>query len=87
MWAAAMSKADKTITKVLCGNADANIPFGDACALLQRLGFGLRIRGSHHISTRAGVEVLIDLQPRQGKCKPYRVRQVREVFIKFNISL
>lgn len=82
-----MSKPAKTFAKVLSGGSDASIRFEDACALLVRLGFGKRIRGSHHIFTRAGIETLIDLQPLHGKCKPYQVRQIREVLIKFNISL
>jgi hypothetical protein len=34
-----MSKITKTLEKLLRGNADANIPFGDLCALLLYLGF------------------------------------------------
>ena len=82
-----MSKPTKTLAKILSGDSDAGIRFEEMCALLVRLDFGKRIRGSHHIFTRAGIETLIDLQPRQGKCKPYQVRQVREVLIKFNIAL
>ena len=82
-----MSKPAKTLAKILSSDSDANIRFDDVCGLLDRLEFKMRISGSHHIFTRPGIETLIDLQPRQGKCKPYQVRQVREVFIKFNISL
>ena len=82
-----MSKADKTLEKILSATADANIRFDDVLSLLPRLGFRLRIRGSHHIFTRPGVEVLIDLQPVHGKCKAYQVRQIRDVLIKFNIAL
>ena len=82
-----MSKADKTFEKILSATADANVRFDDVLSLMPRLGFRLRIRGSHHIFTRPGVEVLIDLQPVHGKCKPYQVRQIRDVLIKFNIAL
>ena len=82
-----MSKPTKTLAKLLSGDSDASLRFEEVCALLVRLGFGKRIRGSHHIFTRAGIETLIDLQPQQGKCKPYQVRQIREVLTKFNISL
>ena len=82
-----MSKPAKTLTKILSGDSDAGIRFEDACGLLVRLGFAKRINGSHHIFTRAGIETLIDLQPRQGKCKPYQVRQIRDVLSQFNISL
>lgn len=82
-----MSKSDKTLEKILSGQSDANIRFDNVLSLMPRLGFRLRIRGSHHIFTRSGVEVLIDLQPVHGKCKPYQVRQIRDVLIKFNIAL
>lgn len=82
-----MSKSDKTLEKILGGQSDANIRFDDALSLLPRLGFHMRIRGSHHIFTRPGIEVLIDLQPVQGKCKPYQIRQIREIIRRFNIAL
>ncbi len=82
-----MSKADKTLEKILSGEADANIRFDDVLSLMPRLGFSLRIRGSHHIFTRPGIEVLIDLQPVHGKCKSYQVRQIREIIRRFNIAL
>lgn len=74
-----MSRAAKTLDRVLRGTSDANIRFGDLCALLEHLGFDLRIRGDHHIFTRAGVVEILNLQPNKGKAKPYQVRQVREV--------
>ena len=82
-----MSKHDKLLAKILVGTADAGVRFDEMRALLARLGFRERIRASHHIFTRPGIEALIDLQPRQAKCKPYQVRQVREILTKFNISL
>jgi hypothetical protein len=44
-----MGKWDKLRQKVLLGESDANIAFGDLCHLLRRMGFGERISGSHHI--------------------------------------
>ena len=82
-----MSRHDKLLAKVFSGNTDAAVRFDEMRALLTRFGFNERIRGSHHIFTRPGIEALIDLQPKQGKCKPYQVRQVRDVLTKFNISL
>lgn len=82
-----MSKQLKILSRIRSGDADANIRFDEMCALLSRLGFNKRIRGSHHIFTRPGVEGFIDLQPKQGKCKPYQVQQVRAFLTKFNISL
>ncbi len=45
-----MSKADKTLEKVLSGQSDANIRFDDMCHLLRTLGFIARhAAGSHAI--------------------------------------
>ncbi|CCQ59155.1 type II toxin-antitoxin system HicA family toxin [Crocosphaera watsonii WH 8501] len=59
-----MSKQDKLLTKILLGNADANIPFEQLCQLLKQLGFDERIRGSHHIFTKEGIEEILNLQPK-----------------------
>jgi predicted RNA binding protein YcfA (HicA-like mRNA interferase family) len=50
---------------VLEGRSDANIAFDDLRALLLRLGFEERTRGSHHIFRRSNVEERINLQ-REG---------------------
>lgn len=71
--------------QVLRGTADANIPFDRLCSLLRRLGFDERTRGSHHIFTRPGVVEILNLQPKAGKAKPYQVRQVRTVILKYRL--
>lgn len=74
-----MSKPEKTLARLLRGASDANIAFDDLRNLLRHLGFTERIRGSHHIFTREGIEEILNLQPKLGKAKPYQVRQVRGV--------
>jgi hypothetical protein len=81
-----VSKVTKTLDKVLRGTADANIRFGDLCALLQHLGFAERIRGDHHIFTRDGVVEILNLQPRGGKAKAYQVKQVRGVLTSYGLA-
>jgi predicted RNA binding protein YcfA (HicA-like mRNA interferase family) len=54
---------------VLRGSSDANIRFTGLRALLLRLGFEERIKGSHHIFTREGVDEILNLQPRQSFAK------------------
>ena len=56
------------------------------CQLLINLDFEERIRGSHHIFTRDGVEEILNLQPKRGKAKAYQVKQVREVILKYQLG-
>jgi len=81
-----VSKHNKLLLQVLSGTADANISFLELCALMQHLGFAVRIRGSHHIFIRNGVEEILNLQPRGHSAKPYQVRQVRAVILKYRLG-
>ena len=81
-----MSKHVKLLEKILLGNSDANIPFDGLCLLLQRLGFQMRVRGSHHIFACDGVEEILNLQPRGASAKNYQVKQVRNIILKYKLS-
>ena len=81
-----MSKVAKTLDRVLRGSTDANIRFGDLCALLDHLGFTKRIRGDHHIFTHDGVTEILNLQPLGGKAKAYQVKQVRGVIVSYRLA-
>lgn len=54
--------------------------------LLRDLGFDERIRGSHHIFMKEGVEEILNLQPKGSKAKPYQVKQVRRVILKYQLT-
>jgi hypothetical protein len=77
---------DKTLFAVLRGTSDANIRFEDLRRLLLRLGFEERIRGSHQIFRRAGIEEKINLQKDGNKAKAYQVRQVRAVILRYHLA-
>jgi predicted RNA binding protein YcfA (HicA-like mRNA interferase family) len=81
-----VSQPDKLLAKILLGNSDANIPFAQVCQLLRRLGFEERIRGSHHIFAKDGVEEILNLQPKGSQAKAYQVRQIREVILKHQLG-
>ena len=81
-----MVNPDRLLDTVLRGSSDANIAFSDLCGLLRRLGFDERIRGDHHVFTRHGVEEILNLQPKQAKAKPYQVKQVRAVILKYRLA-
>ena len=81
-----MEKHSKLKDKILSGNADNNIGFVDLCRLLIYLGFDRRIKGDHHIFTRDDLMEIINLQPRANKAKPYQVKQVREIIVKYRLE-
>ncbi len=81
-----MTRHRKTLRSVLSGASDANVRFVDLCRVLLRWGFGVRVRGDHHIFTRDDVVEIINLQPRSGKAKPYQVKQVRQLFEKYHFE-
>jgi predicted RNA binding protein YcfA (HicA-like mRNA interferase family) len=54
--------------------------------LLKQLGFQERVKGSHHIFSRQGVAEILNLQPAGNKCKPYQVKQVRNVIINYQLA-
>ena len=79
--------AEKTLQRLLSGTADAAIRFDDLCQLLERLGFEKRVRGSHHLFRKAGVEEKINLQREGANAKPYQVKQVRAAILKAKLGL
>lgn len=81
-----MGKYEKLLQRVLSGRSDANIEFDELRRLLTRLGFEERTRGSRHIFRKAGVEEKPNLQREGRKAKPYQVRQVRDVILKYRLS-
>jgi hypothetical protein len=81
-----MTKRRNVLSKVLQGTFDANILFTDLCQLLKHMGFIERIRGSHHIFTKNGVEEILNLQPKGNNAKPYQVKQVRNVILKHKLG-
>ena len=82
-----MSKFEKLLAKILSGTSDRNIDFEDLRKLLLRLGFNERIKGSHHIYFKDGVDEIINLQPIDNIAKAYQVKQVRELIIKYKMGV
>ena len=78
--------AEKTLMRLLSGTADAAIRFDDLCHLLESLGFERRVRGSHHLFRKSGVEEKLNLQRDGSNAKPYQVKQVRTVILKAKLG-
>jgi hypothetical protein len=81
-----MPRRAKVLEQILRGTSDANISFDAMRQLLRALGFEERIRGDHHIFTKDGVEEILNLQSKGGKAKPYQVKQVRNVVLKYKLG-
>ena len=81
-----VSATRKTLEKVLRGAADRNVRFRELVNLLAALGFEKRTRGDHHIYYRQGLVEIINLQPKGSMAKPYQVKQVRELILKYKLG-
>jgi len=81
-----MTHHEKFLKRLMDGVADKDISFSELCAFLKRLGFEERIRGDHHIFTKAGIEEILNLQPKGAQAKPYQVKQVRNLIRKYRLD-
>ena len=81
-----MGKYEKLIFQILRGTSDANISFLDLVNLLQHFGFEMRIKGSHHVFRKKGVEEKLNLQKDGNKAKSYQVKQVRNIILKYKFG-
>ena len=83
-----MSRSAKILTKILAGRSDASLAFDDLCYVLQRAGFSHRAgKGSHAIFFKDGVDEIVNLQSQGGKAKPYQVKQVRDLILKYQLEI
>jgi predicted RNA binding protein YcfA (HicA-like mRNA interferase family) len=81
-----MSKSKKILFQILQGTSDKNIPFKDLQSLILALGFDERIKGSHHIYSKEGITEILNLQPKGSDSKPYQVKQVRQLILKYKLG-
>jgi len=85
-WKSPMGRYEKLLTQILRGNSDANILFSDLLNFLTHFGFEMRVKGSHHIFRKKGVEERPNLQKEGIKAKPYQVKQVRHLILKYKLG-
>ena len=81
-----MSQTQKALSAILSGIQDKNISFSDLYNILIALGFSVRIKGDHHIFTKPDVVEIINIQPDGSKAKPYQVKQVRNLVLKYKLG-
>ena len=81
-----MSKFEKLVIKLLSGSSDRNFNFDDLVKILTSFGFVMRnTGGSHHIFYKDGISEIVNIQPQNGKAKPYQVKQVREIIVNYKM--
>jgi len=81
-----VSRHEKLLGRILEGRSDANVAFAELRSLLLHLGFEERVRGSHHVFRKRGVEEKINLQRDDSKAKPYQVKQVRQILVRYKLG-
>ena len=81
-----MSQYEKLLFTILSGTQDRNILFSDLRTVLDCLGFQCRIKGDHFIYTKESVEEIVNIQPTGNKAKPYQVKQVRNIILKYQLG-
>ncbi len=81
-----MSKDQKALWRLLSGSSDGNIHFNEVTSILDRLGFNLRIKGDHHIYTHENIPEIINIQPNGSMAKPYQVKQIRTILIRYGMT-
>ena len=81
-----MSRKQKLLFLVLSGTNDNNIKFSELQGLLNILDFTERIKGDHHIYTKDNIEEIINIQPKNGYAKPYQVKQLRNIILKYKLG-
>ena len=82
-----MSQLQKLLLSLLSGRGDQNIRFADLVKLLDYFEFDVRIKGSHHIFSKSDVVEIVNLPPRGSLAKPYQVKQVRDLVVKYKLDI
>ena len=77
--------ASNVYNDIMSGKSDTNIRFADMQNLLISKGFICRVKGDHFIYRKAGIPEIVNIQPLGNKAKPYQVKQIRNLFLKYGI--
>lgn len=77
----------KVYQSIMAGTQDKSIHFKDLQSVLEALGFICRIKGDHFIYTCDGIPEIINIQPNKGMAKPYQVKQIRNLILKYKLEV
>ncbi|MDO5422772.1 MAG: type II toxin-antitoxin system HicA family toxin [Eubacteriales bacterium] len=82
-----MPTIQKILTEVMSGTKDKNIRFSELQQLLDVLGFDCRVKGDHFIYFKNGIDEIVNIQPDGNKAKPYQVKQIRNIILKYKLEV
>lgn len=82
-----MATLEKLFYSIMSGTQDRNIKFTDLQKILEVLGFQCRIKGDHFIYWRDGIDEIINIQLDGNKAKPYQVKQIRNIILKYGLEV
>jgi predicted RNA binding protein YcfA (HicA-like mRNA interferase family) len=82
-----MATLEKLFYSIMSGTQDRNIKFADLQKILEVLGFQCRIKGDHFIYWRDGIDEIINIQLDGNKAKPYQVKQIRNIILKYGLEV
>lgn len=82
-----MSKYQKIRADILSGKADNNISEEDMLFFLKKIGAEYkRTRGSHSQYGIEDIKELVNIQPKNGKIKPYQVKEIRNLVNRYKLG-
>ena len=82
-----MATLEKLMQSIMSGTQDRNIKFADLQKILDALGFQCRIKGDHFIYWKNSVDEIINIQPDGNQAKPYQIKQVRGIILKYGLEV
>ncbi|QNM05410.1 type II toxin-antitoxin system HicA family toxin [Qiania dongpingensis] len=82
-----MATLEKLIHSIMSGVQDKNIKFADLQKILDIMGFQCRAKGDHFIYWKEGVDEIINIQPDGNKAKPYQIKQIRNIILKYQMEV
>lgn len=78
---------EKLIQSIMSGVQDKNIKFTDLQKILDIMGFQCRVKGDHFIYWKEGVDEIINIQPDGNNAKPYQIKQIRNIIVKYQMEV
>ena len=76
----------KLLEKALAGSKI--ITFKEMISLVEAFGFHLsRVKGSHFIFAHPQLPELVNIQEKDGKAKPYQIRQFLQIVERYHLDL